>query len=832
MGPLTVAYLILAGICLTMALLHIVISARGRESKTDLVFAALCLFSAGSAVFEILAYRADTISAWVSASRLQLACQGILWIILTWFIAIYTGATRRSLAWVVTGSYALAVVVNLFLPYTVLFSAIDRVETTILPWGESISSAAGRASLWRILPDIAWFLLMFLAAESCVRMARRGQKRRAAFFGAALFVYLGLAYLHDTLVDLEILSPPFVLSFAFLALIITMGASLTSDVASAAELSREVAANEYRWRSVMENVKLLAAGLDRNGRINYINPHFARVTGYAQNELLGKPIIELAPEQDREDVRERLEKAMSGDIRPHSTRSFLTKNGKIREINWFHVVQRDTDDRITGTLSIGEDVTELRQAQQALRDEKERMDVILSSLNTGLVLLDADLSVVWLNETLRKMFPEGVPLGSKCYDIAENRNKPCEDCGAIGAFADGRIHITERYNAKIDKWVQIVSLPIRDEVGKVVQVLEATTDITDRKRIEQARDRYLGELEALKAQLEAENIYLKEEIEDNLGFKEIVGRSNAICYVLEKVRQVAETDATVLVQGETGVGKELVARAIHRISRRSQKPFVTVNCAALPANLVETELFGHEPGAFTGAERLRKGRFELADGGTIFLDEISELPFDAQSKLLRVLQEGRFERVGSSTTLSVNVRIITATNRNLKNEVAAGTFRADLFYRLNVYPITVPPLRKRHEDIPLLVQHFVPEIAGRIGKRIDQIPVHLMEQVTARDWPGNVRELKNFLERAVITSPDTVLRLPEEIDSATELPKIANPRPDKLADLESVERSHILAVLKATDWRISGPKGAAKILGLNPSTLRFRMKKLGIRKNP
>jgi formate hydrogenlyase transcriptional activator len=392
------------------------------------------------------------------------------------------------------------------------------------------------------------------------------------------------------------------------------------------------------------------------------------------------------------------------------------------------------------------------------------------------------------------------------------------------------VQITERYNAIIDKWLQIVSLPIRDETGGVVKVLEATTDITTRKKTEEARDRYLSEIEALKARLEDENIYLKEEIESRHGFKEIIGRSNAILYVLEKVRQVAETDATVLIQGKTGVGKELVSRAIHNASRRSQKPFIKVNCANLPANLVESELFGHEAGAFTGAERLRKGRFELADGGTIFLDEISELPLDLQSKLLRVLQDGQFERVGGSNPLTVDVRVIAATNRNLPEEVAKGHFRPDLFYRLNVYPITVPPLRSRREDIPLLVNHFVPQISARIGKSVDQIPPQVLEMFTTYDWPGNVRELANILERAVITSPDGVIRLPEELKELSAPSDEERDSEKQLVDLQSVERQHILSVLNTVDWRISGPRGAAKILGLNPSTLRFRMKKLGIRK--
>jgi PAS domain S-box-containing protein len=488
---------------------------------------------------------------------------------------------------------------------------------------------------------------------------------------------------------------------------------------------------------------------------------------------------------------------------------------------------KDTDERIIGTLSIGEDVTDLRKAEQDLKDEKERMGVILGTLNTGLALLDKNLTVTWVNEMLQSFFPRMDLIGKKCYEVAEDSNEHCEGCGALKALSDGQVHETERFNAKIGRWVHIVSLPICDENGKITQVLEATTDITERKKVEEARDQYLEELRTLKEQLERENIYLKEEIESHHSFREIIGESRALLYVLTRVKQVAETDTTVLIQGETGVGKELIARAIHRTGPRADKPFIHLNCAALPVNLVESELFGHEAGAFTGADRLRRGRFELAHGGTIFLDEVSEMPLDVQAKLLRVLQEGQFERIGGSKTLKVHVRIITSTNRELQNEVASGRFRQDLFYRLNVYPITVPPLRKRKEDIPLLVTHFLSEIGKTLGKKIDQIPPAVMKTLTAYDWPGNVRELRNVLERAIIISPGSTLYLPERLGSA-ESSSIQGEALDTREPLESVERKHILRVLDATGWRISGPKGAAKILGLNPSTLRFRMKKLGI----
>ena len=831
MGPLTIAFLMISGICLAVGLLHLMIFFRRRDRMVELFFAVMAVAVGVSFIFETRLYAAVDLSQAVSAFKSMLTFQGITWMAFAWFIVLLTGATRRRLAFVVTGAYALAVSVNILSPNTIIYAAIDTLQTHYLPWNEKISYVSGSPNPWRFIADIAWILLIFMAAESIVRMAKRGLNRRAVLFGTGLFIFLGVGYLHGSLMDLGVLGPPYITNLTFLALILVMNAALVDEVVAASVLNREVAAGERRWLSFMQNVNLLVAGSDLDGSINFVNPYCCRVLGYSPEELLGKPATDLVPVDERSELRQRLGKAREGQVRPRVSRAMLTKEGRLRQVNWFHVVLRDPEDRITGTLSIGEDVTDLQEAQKALVDEKERMDVILSALDTGLVMLDSELNVVWINETLRKLFPEGVPIGEKCYAIAENRSLPCEDCGALKAFADGRVHVTERYNKKIDKWVQIVSLPIRHENGSIVHVLEASTDITDRKKTEEARDRYLEELEALKVRLEDENIYLKEEIESRHGFKEIIGRSNAILYVLEKVRQVAETDATVLIQGETGVGKELVSRAIHNASRRSQKPFIKVNCANLPANLVESELFGHEAGAFTGAERLRKGRFELADCGTIFLDEISELPLDLQSKLLRVLQDGQFERVGGSNPLTVDVRVIAATNLILSEEVAEGRFRPDLFYRLNVYPITVPPLRTRREDVPLLVNHFVPQIAARIGKTVDQIPPHVLEKLTAYDWPGNVRELVNILERAVITTQDGVIRLPEEFAVSAKTPVNTRDTQIQLKDLQSVERDHILSVLNTVGWRISGPKGAAKILGLNPSTLRFRMKKLGIGKN-
>jgi formate hydrogenlyase transcriptional activator len=358
-------------------------------------------------------------------------------------------------------------------------------------------------------------------------------------------------------------------------------------------------------------------------------------------------------------------------------------------------------------------------------------------------------------------------------------------------------------------WVQFWSRPEPD--GKHTRTM--IIDITDR---------VLAERE--KARLQQQNAYLQEEIKATLNFDEIVGRSPALTAVLDHVRAVGPTDASVLVTGETGTGKELVARAIHSVSRRKDKPLIKVNCAALPAGLVESELFGHEKGAFTGAINRRVGRFELADGGTIFLDEIGELPLEMQGKLLRVLQEGEIDRIGGKGPVEVDVRVIAATNRDLAQAVRDKTFREDLYYRLNVFPIRLPALRERREDIPLLASYFATRFAARLGKAMDGIAPETTDRLTAYAWPGNIRELENIMERAVILTPGQILEVSSEMLPAVTVLAANNPDRPASTDLESVERDHILAVLNQTKWVIEGVRGAAQVLGLHPNTLRSRMK--------
>jgi formate hydrogenlyase transcriptional activator len=416
------------------------------------------------------------------------------------------------------------------------------------------------------------------------------------------------------------------------------------------------------------------------------------------------------------------------------------------------------------------------------------------------------------NEAIKRMRAEayvGVPLRNSAGDII------------------GHLVVIDDKPARRDAlWVSV----LQTFAGR------AGAELERQQADEKLRDMF-AEVERLKSQLQAENVYLQEEIRREHNFREMVGNSAPLLEALDRVERVAPIDSTVLILGETGSGKELFARAIHSRSRRGQRPLVKVNCGSIAPGLVESELFGHVKGAFTGAIDKRVGRFEIADGGTIFLDEIGELPLDAQVKLLRVLQEQEFEPVGSSRTIRVSVRVIAATNRDLAQAVRDGRFRADLLYRLNVFPIEVPPLRKRRPDIPLLVAFFAAAMARKIGKPINGFSTRSMEQMVNYGWPGNVRELQNIVERAAILARGPILDLEglslDEQKSSGSHGEPVSPDSSAIAvpvaaRLQDVERLHILSVLKGTGGVVEGTKGAATILGLHPNTLRSRMKKLGI----
>ena len=478
------------------------------------------------------------------------------------------------------------------------------------------------------------------------------------------------------------------------------------------------------------------------------------------------------------------------------------------------------------------------QLFEALQKSQAEVELILLSAGEGIYGLDQDGRTTFVNPAAAQLLGWQAQdlIGKPQHDLIHHTRTDGSsyerlDCPIYAALQDGQVHtVNDEVFWRKDGTslaVEYTSTPIRDTAGQLAGAVVTFRDITRRIEAEQGQREALAEVEKLKDRLQEENTYLQEEIRLEHDFDNIISGSNSFKTVLRSVEQVASTESTVLILGETGTGKELIARALHTISPRQHRALVKVNCAVLPANLIESELFGHEKGAFTGALARRQGRFELADRGTIFLDEIGDLPLDLQAKLLRVLQEGEFERLGGTQTLQVDVRVIAATNRDLEAVVRAGEFREDLFYRLNVFPIWLPPLRERVEDIPLLVQHFVNKASVRVGKNITTIPQRVLALLQKYAFPGNIRELENIVERAMILTSDETLRLDQSLELLLKGPA---PAQESDATLEEVERQHILCVLEKTNWRIEGPKGAALRLGLNANTLRSRLQRLGLKR--
>ena len=469
-----------------------------------------------------------------------------------------------------------------------------------------------------------------------------------------------------------------------------------------------------------------------------------------------------------------------------------------------------------------------KRAEESLRESQARLNLAADSAEAGLWNLETSTGNIWATKKTRELYGFSPDQELNFEDFIRIVDRGDRD--RILQSVEQATHTGEDFREEyrivhLDgavRWMSARGRPYFSPTGEAERLMGVSLDITDRKQMEDQLRARLDQIEGLKQQLEKENIYLREEIELQNVHEEIVGRSQTMKQILAQVEQVARTDSTVLIEGETGTGKELVARAVHRLSSRKDRTLVTVNCASLPPTLIESELFGREKGAYTGALTRMTGRFEVADGATLFLDEVGDLPLDVQAKLLRVIEEGRFERLGSIKPLQVNVRIIAATNRDLARAVDEGHYRKDLYYRLNVFPITIPPLRERSEDIPLLVWTFVRQYEKKMGKRIDHIPRKSMEDLQQYAWPGNARELRNVVEHAMIMSSDRTLEI--------RAPRMANTDASAILSLEDAERRHISGVLEKCGWRLTGQGGAAEILGLKRTTLQSKMKKLGIKR--
>ena len=501
----------------------------------------------------------------------------------------------------------------------------------------------------------------------------------------------------------------------------------------------------------------------------------------------------------------------------------LSFNTMLEERTW----PESTVRRLVIVAEIYANALARKRADAALRDSEQRLQLAAESAGVGMWMLDVASGRFWVSDRGRELFGYAadvdITMALFLDSVHPKSRESVEESVRHAVEEKGGLDVEYRIVLPRDgvRWIHSRGRMQLESHGGPLRLLGVSLDVTERKGSEEALRKAYEEVERLRAQLELENLYLKREHRLIHGSGRVVGESPAILEVLALVEQVAPTTSTVLIEGETGVGKELIAQRIHELSPRRDRPIVKVNCAALPSTLVESELFGREKGAYTGAIAREPGRFEVAHGSTLFLDEIAELPLELQSKLLRVLEEGQFERVGSSRTLKTDVRVVAATNRNLKAEVEAGRFRHDLYFRLAVFPIRVPPLRERRQDIPLLVWSLVGALSDNLKRSIESIHRQEMERLQRYDWPGNVRELRNVIERAMIVSSGPVLHLdPPAVPCLAET--------DSPMSLDEAQRRHIAKALEAAGGRISGPGGAAERLGLKPTTLRSKIERLGI----
>jgi len=667
----------------------------------------------------------------------------------------------------------------------------------------------------------------------------------------------------------------------------TLGAVITFiDITERKQAEAALRKSEERWRSVYENSAIGVALADLNGRFLAVNRAYEKMLGYTEEELGRLTFLEITEEDYRDANRELISELLEGKRQQFQIeKQYRRKDGALRWVSNNVSLVPGSESMPRFIMALSEDITQRKQAEAALRKSEEKNRILLQINNAIITNLTQQALLHSISGALHPLFPldrcaitlyqperdsfrflavEGELLSDYFKTGLElGRN---ETCG--GWVFETLRPLVRRDLEKEQQYLNerrlaaegIRSLCVAPLIfqGKCIGTLSLVSREKDRYSDEDgiflqevANQVVLAiqnmqsyqEIDSLKARLEKENVYLREELRTEHNFEEIVGNSPALLKALHAVDQVAPTDSTVLIYGETGTGKELVARAIHSRSARNGRAMVNVNCSAISAGLVESELFGHMKGAFTGALERRIGRFELANGGTIFLDEIGELSLETQVKLLRVLQEHEFEPVGSSRSLRVDVRVIAATNRNLREAVEAGRFRSDLFYRLNVFPIELPPLRERRSDIPQLVAFCVTRFSKRLGKKIDGVSQESMENLVNYPWPGNIRELQNVIERAVVLSVDPTLRLDRDlIPVAASAKGMAAPETDTperrppdlksaqpLLTLDEADRNHILAALQHAGGVVDGPKGAARILNLHPNTLRHRMHKLGIK---
>ena len=594
--------------------------------------------------------------------------------------------------------------------------------------------------------------------------------------------------------------------------------------------------DDYQW--LFRKAPTMATSIGEDGRYLDVNDAFLARLGYARRDMVGRRPGEFVTAESAIRIDKELLPTLRRTGRlENKPVDFVAKNGEIVRCLTNSLVEHDPDGTFVRTVAIYSERSDQAQADWKYRQLYRAMPAMLHTVDVeGRVVTATD-------HWLQKMgYTRDEVVGRSIMDFYSEADRKRFAAGRLqdvisgGEFSNEERQMVTKSGQVLDLVMSAIS--DRDASGRVHQMLVASKDITQRNRAERKLRASLAENARLRKEIERERDYLREEVDVSMNFGRIVGKSAALKHMLSQVEAVAQTPANVLILGESGVGKELVARAIHARSFRSAAPLVKVNCASIPEELFESEFFGHVKGAFTGAHRDRVGRFQLADGGTIFLDEIGEIPIELQGKLLRVLQESEFEKVGDDITRSVDVRVIAATNRNLEELMVAGRFREDLFYRLSVFPIEVPPLRERPEDVIQLAQHFLESICNDFGRSPYKLTRSQAAVISDYDWPGNIRELKNVIERAVILSKGNTLRLdlsmpandPDSPDSIELHDRKGEDRILTDKRMRELQKGNLIAALKATNWKVSGKDGTAELLGVRPTTLYDRMKTFNIRK--
>ena len=596
--------------------------------------------------------------------------------------------------------------------------------------------------------------------------------------------------------------------------------------------------SEERWRSVFENSAIGVALTDLNGRFLATNHVYQTIVGYTEEELRALCFLDVTHEDYREANWELITELLEGKRRQFQIeKKYLRKDGSSIWVSNNVSLVPGTERVPRFIMALSEDITQRKRAEEALQRSEGYLAEAQKLTHTGSWAWNVRTGALFWSQEIFRIYDfephEGLTWPQFLERVHPEDRPRIEQRAKMEASEKGWLDSQDDFRIVLPdgtiKHLHSVAHPVRDDSGEITEVVGTVMDVTEQWEARAEREKALEEIKRLKDQLHDENLALREQIDQAFMFEEIVGSSPALQTVLSSIVKVAPTDSTVLITGETGTGKELIARAIHKHSQRSGQAFISVNCASIPSSLIASELFGHEKGAFTGAVQRRQGRFELAHSGTIFLDEVGDLPAETQITLLRVLQERQFERVGGNRILTTDVRVIAATNRDLAAAIAAGTFRSDLFYRLNVFPIEVPPLRKRKEDISMLVEYFVKRYAEKAGKQIRKIDKNSLELCQSYPWPGNIRELQNIVERSVILSSGDTLWI-EKAWLASQEParqELPGPLPDTL---QSQEREIIETALAESKGKVAGPEGAAAKLGIPRSTLDSKIKLLKIKK--